>query len=43
MDSASADRGGVARSLIIWAAALLAGILLPALVFKRWMTERPGR
>ncbi len=31
-------------TVIIWAAALLAGILLPALVFKRWMAERgPGR
>ena len=32
MDSASADRGGVARSLIIWAAALLAGIVVAWIV-----------
>lgn len=30
-------------TVIIWAAALLAGLLLPLLVFKRWMAERPGR
>ena len=30
-------------TVIIWAAALLAGILLPLLVFKRWMAERPAR
>ena len=30
-------------TVIIWAASLLLGILLPLLVFKRWMAERPGR
>jgi hypothetical protein len=38
--------GGTAwllATVIIWAAALLAGILLPMFVFKRWMAERPGR
>ena len=30
-------------TVIVWAASLLAGVLLPALVFKRWMAERPGR
>jgi Flp pilus assembly protein TadB len=30
-------------TVIVWAAALLAGLLLPALVFKRWMAERPAR
>ena len=30
-------------TVIIWAASLLLGILLPVVVFKRWMAERPGR
>ena len=30
-------------TVIIWAAALLAGILLPAVVFKRWMADRAVR
>ena len=30
-------------TVIIWAASLLLGILLPLVVFKRWMAERPGR
>ena len=30
-------------TVIVWAAALLAGVLLPVLVFKRWMAERPAR
>jgi putative membrane protein len=30
-------------TVIVWAAALLAGLLLPALVFKRWMAERAAR
>jgi putative membrane protein len=30
-------------TVIIWAASLLAGIVLPALVFKRWMAARPAR
>lgn len=33
----------VLATVIIWAASLLAGVLLPALVFKRWMAERPAR
>ena len=30
-------------TVIIWAASLLLGILLPLVVFKRWMASRPAR
>jgi uncharacterized membrane protein YvlD (DUF360 family) len=30
-------------TVIIWAASLLLGILLPLVVFKRWMADRPSR
>src|SRR5690349_24282403 len=30
-------------TVIIWAASLLLGIVLPLFVFKRWMAERPVR
>jgi uncharacterized membrane protein YvlD (DUF360 family) len=30
-------------TVIVWAAALLAGVILPVVVFKRWLVERPTR
>ena len=33
----------VLATVIVWAAALIAGVILPVVVFKRWLVERPTR
>ena len=33
----------VLATVIVWAAALIAGVILPVVVFKRWLVERPAR
>jgi uncharacterized membrane protein YvlD (DUF360 family) len=33
----------VLATVIVWAAALLAAFILPAVVFKRWLSNQPAR